>query len=382
MKEAATVTAVPNQRRPILASLTGVRGPLAVWVVLFHYERNSPGWSTATCNVLGNGYITVGFFFQLSGFFSALGYKETMMRSSALYKRALRLYPALWASIFVGVAAELAAGNSNIMALSTVPKLLCVLAAGHAWSPSLIFDDSFNGPSWSVSCELFFAVALLPLAPRLQKASSFRACSCILLLLLASLLSISFTFRALDLHNSHLKFFPPLRLPQFLIGYTLGVAFNHGHLERARPYTPCAAALAGLSLVAAAAVAPPFAANPLYPFYISGLLDPLWAILIISLALPPNSHAAIHAALSSRPLIYAGKRSYALYLLQSPIQRLVRAAKGSPAGEDQSTGSAWPLVYWPALLAAAEVLHRIVERRAIMAGGFGLGRAASKATAV
>ena len=90
-----------DRRRRVFLPLTGLRAPLAVWVVLFHFERNRPGLPAAAQSLLGNGYVSVGLFFQMSGFLAALSLGRAAgtgsPRSSFVWNRCCRLSPALWA---------------------------------------------------------------------------------------------------------------------------------------------------------------------------------------------------------------------------------------------------------------------------------------------
>jgi len=98
-------------------------------------------------------------------------------------------------------------------------------------------------------------------------ARQAAACAAGLWLLL---LAIALAFRGLDLHNSPFKFWPAVRLPQFLLGCVLGRSHALGHFEPLRG-SGAAAWLAPLSLaglVVCAAAPPPFAESLVYPFYV------------------------------------------------------------------------------------------------------------------
>jgi peptidoglycan/LPS O-acetylase OafA/YrhL len=223
-----------DSAKPLRAFLPidGLRALLTIWVILFHYERNSGGVkSTLMGNCLGNGYISVGLFFQLSGFLCAINTSRRWPGVPAfLLKRFCRLYPAFWVSIILGVFAELAPDNSSDPARPTPlqsswsfwTSFITVVAAAHAWIPELIFQDVFNGPTWSVSCEIFFTVVFAVVRPALLRINTLQWVGLAWLATLVLLLAISNLFRVMDMHNSPLKFLPIVRAPQFLLGALLG----------------------------------------------------------------------------------------------------------------------------------------------------------------
>lgn len=150
---------------PRYHALDGLRGVAAVFVVLYHI-----GWinHVTLYRFFRNGFLAVDLFFILSGLVIASNY-ATRIRSGAdvlgfLRLRFFRLYPlhALVLSAFVlleivklialrgfdvapGIDAPFAGQNS----LGALAANVVLIQAWHLF-PSY----SFNGPSWSISCEV------------------------------------------------------------------------------------------------------------------------------------------------------------------------------------------------------------------------------------
>lgn len=241
-------------------------------------------------------------------------------------------------------------------------SLACVLSATHAWFPSFIFDDSLNGPSWSVSCEVFFCVAFVLFRPLLFRVQSFTQGLGSATFLWLLLLVIAFIIRGLNMHNSPLKYCPALRLPQFFLGCVTGRMHALGHFDTLRNSTASAvgATTSILILVTCAALAQPFSQSPLYPFFISGLLDPMFTVLLICLASEQSTHVSTtHKILSSSPFLWLGMQSYSLYLLQSPVDRMLRGL-GHYEG-DPSSGTLPSLLMWPVLVTGTFIVYHTIE---------------------
>jgi peptidoglycan/LPS O-acetylase OafA/YrhL len=158
---------------------------------------------------------------------------------------------------------------------------------------------------------------------------------------------------------------PLLRLPEFLLGVTLGRLFV---LTPAPLRRPLAAPLVGastLALALALAVAPhlPFALVHL------GLLDPLFAALIYGLAW---QRGWLSALLSRPAVLLLGEASYGIYILHAPIWTWLRHLTGGPPAE---LALPYFLAYLVLLLALAVLSLRLVEtparrviRRSLAAG--------------
>jgi peptidoglycan/LPS O-acetylase OafA/YrhL len=110
------------------------------------------------------------------------------------------------------------------------------------------------------------------------------------------------------------RYNPALRFPEFV----LGIVFARFYLDHPlRPGRAGAFGAVGSVVLAAILVAILAHSQALpYPVLHNGLLAPLFALLIVSLAL---GRGPIAAFLSTRPLIALGNASYSLYLLHIPL---------------------------------------------------------------
>jgi peptidoglycan/LPS O-acetylase OafA/YrhL len=108
-----------------------------------------------------------------------------------------------------------------------------------------------------------------------------------------------------------IEFTPILRLPEFIMGMLLGRIWTLGF--RLKP-SWCRFATA-VSLLSVLAVMSQDTAS-IRPLIAGGLLAPLFALLIVSLAEGYGSFAQL---LSWKPIVLLGEASYGIYILQVPV---------------------------------------------------------------
>lgn len=342
--------------------LTGLRGVLALWVVLYHFVGTDFGpSSTGPVDwMVARGYLAVDAFFILSGVVIALVYGRQFASGPTvatwrlfLRRRLARIYPLhvvmLAASVVLVVGGSVVTG-ATIDDRNTATNLVWHLLLVDAWG---VTDTiSWNGPSWSVSAE-WFAYLLAPLILwRAPRSTVSR------LLVVVAALAIPFVLEAaapeadLDLTDGRSL----LRVvPMFCLGVVLlPLADGRRWLAQSQPL-----AIAG---VAAAA-----------------LLDSD-ALIVCALAWMLASLIAgdgvVSRVLGRSRLVWLGEISFAVYLAQSPVivvMNEVSARVGVLAGW---VGLVVALVV---LIGASALLYRFVEtpaRRALR------GREAGAATAV
>ena len=314
MSQAAT-----TRLRPDLPALTSIRFFAALWVVLFHI-REIGLWTGGTPlyqSVISLGYLGVGFFFVLSGFILVYVYSGREIAKPVFWQaRFARIYPAYLFSLLVTIPNLLhflpiaQQQHAGALVLITNPLLL------EAWFPRILFF--WNPVAWSLSVEVIFYL-LFPFAMRqLEKLGRNRlpfwiAASCLASLILTSsyvLLHPDGVLHTTSQDNNLawlgvLKLNPLVRLPEFLLGMGAGALFLK---LPARSRTWPILTAAGLLVLAIAT------RNRIpYPILHSGLLAPVFALLILGLATEP----AWIRFLSAPPLILLGESSYSLYLLHT-----------------------------------------------------------------
>ena len=181
-----------------------------------------------------------------------------------------------------------------------------------AWLPAHVLD--LNGPSWSLSVEAFF-YATFPLLVRLLGRLRARGLVAVAVVAWAaavtppllhhgpaSALAPATHLDLVLLHN------PLVRLPDFVIGVVSGLLFLRGKREWSRaPVIATATFLLVLAILAE---------SDHLPFLLlhNGLLDPLWALLLFSLAMQKDRRG-----IGGDALVRGGHASYSLYVLHKPL---------------------------------------------------------------
>ncbi|MDQ3842963.1 MAG: acyltransferase [Bacteroidota bacterium] len=298
-----------------IASLTGIRFFLALWVLLFH-----------TCDVwrdypfiyalLGKGYIAVSAFFVLSGFILVYNYESlnTDSRSIKMFflSRLIRLYPMYLLSIilalplFVYYEYRTSIGYIAVVFITTVTTFLGI----QAWYKPLL--NKLNPPSWSLSVEFFF----YSIFPFLNKALRSLSKSKLILLIAISFL-ISFVLMK-DIVNSinSTKFinqfiqtgaFPPLHIFTFITGMCFGYLYYvHG-----APFFRNYSDIISFSLILF------FVFSLVYNWFSfvdinNGGYAIFFSIFFISISHPGS---IIGKLLSNRFIVLLGESSYSFYIL-------------------------------------------------------------------
>lgn len=291
-----------------IASLTGLRGAAALWVMLMHFREITPTrvWHYPVLDtVIANGAYGVDVFFVLSGFILyhvygvsfETGSHRDQARQFILYRFA-RIYPVHLVTFGIMLALLavkiLVSGSSGVPDRYDFLTIATTLTLTHAWIPGL---QTPNMPAWSISAE-WFAYLLFPWLAYFLSSRRW-----------AGPLYVA-TGVALAL-------FQPLGnycLTHVLSGFLVGMAayrvlptvhrIDCGHRT-------------GLCVVAAILV---WAWRPV-PHVELGLL--LFAALIVVLNNPEDLASR---ALSTRGMIYLGEISYSLYMIHWPARIVVRNA--------------------------------------------------------
>ena len=316
----ATAAAGSAQIKP----LTGLRFLAALLVVVFHFGVRA---HASLPTVFSAGYLGVNFFFILSGFILAYNYLDVQGKMRASRRafwvaRFARIYPVYFLAFIVAAFPYVWEHHSPA---ATVATGLAGLTLIQAWIPNHA-GIAWNGPSWSLSAEAFFYL-LFPVAAlyvsRLRRRDYWIALVGLWLVSMAFAAALWYIASIRGGYGSHvswyeiLQFNPLVRLPEFLMGIVLGMMF----MSRAEQGPGTGSKLSGLagvvSLAALAGIAAAFILSPLLPWQLvnNGLFDPIFALLIFSVAFGKGPLAA---ALSTPALILLGEASYAVYILHYP----------------------------------------------------------------
>jgi peptidoglycan/LPS O-acetylase OafA/YrhL len=346
--------------RSILSALTGLRFLGAFHVVLYHYaprirgfRAHAPVWLQ---NFLATGSVAVDLFFVLSGFILVYNYVGSagvlrVSKREFWSARFARVYPIYLIGflLFTPFALVKYAGAPASVAASG----LAAFSLTQAWTSYAV---GWNPPGWSLSAEAFFYFFFpffLPLIARLPRKRIFVAIG--LLWLLSLVVPGWAALRMMRSAESYwqpwdlLAYNPILWLPAFLIGMLTGRL----HLTRKESVSGEGRSLAQrLSLGSVILIALAFSPAYLHPLLEMGLLAPLFALLIYSLA----SGAS---ALGHQPFYLLGDASYSLYILHVPLWNWFAGALALvPVFLQSEPGRSVPLpahritdVGWPVFLA-------------------------------
>jgi peptidoglycan/LPS O-acetylase OafA/YrhL len=319
--------------RPALDQLTSLRFFAALAIVFHHFGSlafTNPK-VLAVFSFLSSG---VSFFFVLSGFVLVYAYaSDSGVRSLRLFYQArlARLYPVY----FLGLALMLIVtlhqygyGDRRLGEDIIAPALLSMFLF-QAWIPRMA--NLLNGPGWSLSSEAFFYLVF----PMLMSRGARRfleshkvpiaIVSCVLGTVPLLVLTLAFPNASKATMDSPAyayanwaAFWPPVRLPEFVIGILIGLEF----LKPNRTEFPLRIVGGAVATIALLLIGVPLEWRPLFH---NSLLAPLFATIIYGLAI---SKGRIARLLSSRGLVLLGESSFALYILHFPLRSLVGSLWG------------------------------------------------------
>jgi peptidoglycan/LPS O-acetylase OafA/YrhL len=303
---------------------------LAAWyVVLFHAL---PGLAhrypvpKLLQTFLNNGYLAVGLFFLLSGFILAYTYEGQIDGASGRTRfweaRLARIYPVYLLSLVL---------SYTFAASLPFSTRLAVLGMVQAWNPfNPDMAGAWNYPAWTLSTEAFFYLCFPFVVPWISRRSD-RA----LFWLTGALLTVCVVghtpVMGLGDWKNHAVFLerviplPVLRLPEFLLGLTMGLQFlrdQNAQDQNARDWTsrPLRVYPAVFATVAALSLS--------LGDWVSVVILP-FAVLVYELA---RGGSWLAKFLSMRIMFLLGGASYAIYLLRLPVTTWARLAMfGLPA---------------------------------------------------
>ncbi|MCA3701077.1 acyltransferase family protein [Brevundimonas sp.] len=335
-----------------LRALTALRFFAAAWVALYAFWPNLD--IAVTPNLVAKGYLGVELFFVLSGFILSHVYLKAFGEGGFryggfLWARVARVYPLHLATLIgVGVLGlgAVAAGmaiDGNVLSWESLPAHIFML---HAWG--LAPEAGWNHSSWSISAE-WFAYLTFPafafVAWRLRERPVAAVAGALALM---GLLYAGFQALAgFSLTEATFRWGALRIVPCFAYGCALYLLHRRGGLKH--PGWLALASVAGMAL-AASLRAP------------DGVVVVFAGGLILALGALPNAAAGW---LASRPAVYLGEISYAVYMVLVPWQLLaVNLAARLTGAEDKKLH----LFVWLAVVLAlpivAAIAYHLVEHPA------------------
>lgn len=349
-----------------LDSLDGMRGLLAVYVLLGHMAPFAPlpDWLQAMAS---HGGAAVDLFFALSG----LVITQSLLRANGeaapfLIARAARIFPVFLLTFACAVAvAPLSCGfefmpwigvasSAREICVSTwprswLPEIIAHLTMTHGLFPNAVLPDawiSFLGAAWSLSAEWQFYILALGM-PRRQRWLCW------------ALLALAAAGAAWHLAGPGAWQFSRAFLPNKAQFFALGVASVAVVRLEKGAWLAYGLILAGTMGICATQGT------------FGKLLPPIvWTVLMIVHTLPAAELAKpVKAMLGSGVARYLGSISYCLYLVNEPIHKLAGPAVGWLAGGD---GRLFTLIWLPVAgglpVVAAAWLHIYLEAPALRWG--------------
>src|ERR1041385_245035 len=307
--------------------LDGLRAISIALVFTDHIHQMVP----ALPQILIGGFLGVDVFFVVSGFLITSLLLEERERFGSVnlrqfyFRRALRLLPALFGILLVTCALGLFLGSLATVNLSPF-RLLSIVAYFMNWIRAFEIPQSwFLGHFWSLSVEEQFysawPISLLILL-RLRSRKS-------LMMIVMVAAGISCALKAfLFLHGAPLQriiFGSDTRAEPILIGCLLALVLHWG----CAPSVLKSNRVLALALVVGGLLVG-FTNNQFAVTYLGGLslFGLCVAVVIHKIVTEPLSNFS--RRLSTRPLVWIGKRSYGIYLWHWPALKLSRAVSIDP----------------------------------------------------
>ncbi|MDO3434317.1 acyltransferase family protein [Rhizobium sp. CBN3] len=291
------------------SDIDGLRAVAVTAVIIFHFN---PNW-------MPGGFVGVDIFFVISGFLIS-GMIAADLETGAFtfsnfyWRRAKRLLPALlatllgtfvWSTITMSPASLASAGASTVFSVLSVSNI-------YFWMQTGYFDAaSVSKPllhTWSLGVEEQFYLLWPAMFYLIFRTTKWRS-NLFLFIVILSVASLAASYLFSDKAANATFFLLHFRVFEFGIGAIASLATSTKTLS-ARVSNLGALAGAGLIVLALSAF------NEQTPFPSWYALAPTIGTALI-IFFGPGTIAA--SALSQRPLVEIGRRSYSLYLVHWPI---------------------------------------------------------------
>lgn len=302
----------PKKRRPRLEQLDGLRGILALFVVVYHLQDPFPAITSvllAHLPILSQAWFSVDVFFIMSGFVMMYVYGAAFSDKVrwADYRdffaaRIARLYPVHLFAMAILLLALLPFihGKPDFTSIDGRYSWNSALAALFMLHGPWIDHRTWNFPSWSISAE-WHAYAIFPFAAVLASRWNARLAAVILTLCCAGALVLY----NIDTHTDQYPTNTPVVLIRVLTLFVGGMALFRLNLAYshflAAPWTIWAVIAALLIILSVPDIAS-----------IAVLLAP---VLVLAVLQCPNASRLF----SNIPALFLGKISYSLYMTHALV---------------------------------------------------------------
>ncbi|WP_415854594.1 acyltransferase family protein [Sinomonas sp. G460-2] len=335
-----------------LRSLTGLRFYAAIAVVAYHfYLYFSP--LGRDVSAVAYGFTGVSFFFILSGFVLAWAHQDGDRPTAFYWNRFARVWPLHALTTLLAIFAPPISEPTTVW-----PALPFVLTLTQSWTPiGGYMATTFNGVSWSLSCETFFYLlfpALIGALGRQRRlpivaVSVFGAMTAVAIFMMLALPG--------GAANYLLGTIPLYRLGEFIVGVSLAVILKRGWRP---PFTlGHAAGLAAVlyMFLLAASFITSGTPGDIPVIYANLTMAPGFVAIIAAAA--ANDIEGRAGALGSTTMVRLGRWSFALYLIHELV---IRTARPLVDGLAEGWAFAASVVVAAVAVALSGVLHEFVER--------------------
>jgi mycarose O-acyltransferase len=297
-----------------LPSLTGMRFIAAGMVFFFHsfYENlfNAPSANNAMAAIFSEGgWAGVSFFFVLSGFVLTWSARPSDTAKAFWRRRFFKIYPN---HLFTFIVAAILLTTVSAQAFDGGDALLNIFLL-QAWVPKILVSSSFNGVSWSLSCEALFYLCfplLISLIRRIRPERLWLWAGIVIVAILlvptASLLVPGTpVLPVMNLSDPRFWFIyvcPAIRLLDFVFGILMARIVMTGQR------VPLGLGGAGALAIGA------YAVTPLLPWsytLVASMVIPLGLVIAAGAVADVEGR---RSWLSSRVMVWLGEISFAFYM--------------------------------------------------------------------
>jgi peptidoglycan/LPS O-acetylase OafA/YrhL len=317
-----------NNRPEKIHALTSLRFFAAFYVVLFHTVPLVFGdrmQATLTQRAISLGYVSVSFFFLLSGYILAMVYLRSgrpIDKRNFYSARFARVYPLFLVTLLADTPFVLLSRAYQYGWSSAIPRTVATFGAHvlmlQAWLPGIRGIDQ---PNWSLSVETLFYLIFPFIGVLLWRLRTWQIWLTSALVWICGQIAVTIVTPHVLITTS--KFHPLLHVCTFSLGILLA---RWQTLQRQKhqtsPKRGVSVAVALFVAFAAFAVVIEWGSSLPVSNLNAGLLSPIFGLVIWACSANRRLPARL---LSAKWLVVLGEASFGLYLIQMPVLHLFEA---------------------------------------------------------
>jgi len=340
-----------------IPQLTFTRFIAALAVIILHFGLFTWPFDTKIISQLANkSTVAVSYFFLLSGFILVIAtFKNSILTDTVAdiknfwIKRAARILPLYLLSITIYFLFHFDY-NPDIPLRWQIQSFIYSLFLIQTWNFPMALDVNF--PAWSLSVEAFLYFLFPWLYWQLNRCNTKKLIYVSVIFWAAN----TFLFKILNEEgapHNFTYFFPMLHVATFIAGIAAGILFirHYSFLSEKRTVLLSITGVASLFLL--------YTAYKNWSFYgisHNGLLAPYFILIIYTLSVSKGKAISL---LSSKPFVFMGDISYAMYVFQVPVLEI--ALRYVPFFQGKETKEIF-YCYLAVLIVVSIVMHICVEQ--------------------